>query len=240
MAWFNKQDDAVPERLRNAKQEDLVSALDFYEKNKGKDPAAIEAELQAAKDKAAQLEAKANEVDILKAKISALEANQPRVTPTPQQTEPKNWLEDPDGALAERLAPMTNLALDIGTRTAQIQFENWISQNPGKYQDNPKLYKKFQKEMFALLSQENKVAQANPATWYNAFMLVCGTHQDEITEARANKESTFFGEAPKNTPVDQPNKSQEITDSDKTQADRWGITPEQVRDQRLKMKVVSV
>ena len=114
-----------------------------------------------------------------------------------------------------------------------MRLEQHVRDNPGKYGDNFKLLRKYQREINDLMARESQQNQANPQAWMNAFSLIKGFHDEDISEARKSGDTEFFGEAPaKGAPAVPPDKSNEITDRDRENAKRWGVTPEQVQSSR--------
>jgi hypothetical protein len=228
MAFWDRNDARIPEKIRNLSPEDMEKMVSFYENNRDK-ISNLEAELAGAKktleDGQTQFNQQAEKIKSLEAAIAA----QPKPVETPKETKgPTDWFENPQMAFEERLKPIFDYAMGSRAELAQMRLEQHLRDNPGKYGDNFKIYNKYRKEVVDLMLKEPLQSQQNPATWMNAFSLVKGFKDEEISEARKNNDSEFFGEATaKGVPPEEP-KTDVIDDKVKENAKRWGVTPEQV------------
>lgn len=242
MAFFDRNNAKLPEELRDASQEDLLEAVKFYKENKSK-MASTESELATTKQSLASMETQFNES---KTRLSQLEAQVAEATkakepqPPRDQDKPVDFFEDPERAFNQRQNPRDMFMLNTASQVAQMGFEGGIIANPGKFGDDPKIYKKFQNEVVDLMRREPLVNQANPQAWKNAFLLIKGLHSDEIQDARKNQDVTFFGEQPKPAVLQETKPTDEVTDEDRTAASRYGITPEQVMASRRSLRIMPV
>ena len=237
MPWFDKFDAKIPESLRNLTPEQLEAAVKFYETNKDK-IGTMETELGTTKQTLATME---NEFNATKTKLADLEANaqaaREAAATAGQQPQPGpnaqiDFFTDPEGAYAQRTRPLADFAMATAATTARMSFENWIRDNPGELGDNPKIYRKYQSEVVALMSREPAMNQANPQSWFNAFVLIKGNHDADIHKARSANDGAFFGETPTVKASEEPDRSKEITEADRKAAERFGIKPEQVVESR--------
>ena len=242
MAFFDRNNARTPDELREASQEELLEAVKFYKENKDKVPQ-ISGELETTKQSLASIEAQHTET---KNKLAALEqsimeAQRQRHTPQPQTPDaPVDFFDDPDKAFNQRQGPRDALLLNTRAQVAQMGFEGGLLNEPGRFGDDPKVYKKYQKEVVDLMQKEPLVNQGNPQVWKNAFLLVKGLHADEIHDARKANDGEFFGEVPKTKVSPDTKPVDEVTDADKEAAKRYGITPEEVLASRKSIKIMPV
>lgn len=241
MAFFDRSNARTPEELRDASQEELLEAVKFYKENKDKVPQ-ISSELETTKQSLANMEVQHNET---KNKLASLEqgiveAQRQRHQPPPQSPdEPVDFFSDPDKAFNQRQGPRDMLILNTRAQVAQMGFEGGLLNEPGRFGDDPKVYKKYQKEVTELMAKEPLVNQGNPQVWKNAFLLVKGLHADEIHEARKTNVGEFFGETPKPSVSPDTKPTDEVTDEDRKAAQRYGnITPEEVMASRKSLKIM--
>lgn len=242
MPWFDKSDARVPDEIRDARPEELIEAVKFYKENKDKVPQ-ISSELETTKQSLASIEAQHNET---KNKLASLEqgiqeAQRQRHTSPKDPEAPVDFFDDPDKAFNQRQGPRDMLILNTRAQVAQMGFEGGLLNEPGRFGDDPKVYKKYQKEVVDLMQKEPLVNQGNPQVWKNAFLLVKGLHADEIHEARkSNDTGGFFGETPKPAPSPEAQQKDEVTDDDRAAAKRYGVTPEEVLASRKAIKIMPV
>jgi hypothetical protein len=236
MAFWDRTDARVPEKLRELTPEQMEKALDFYNANKDK-VGALETELTTSKQTLADVETQFTETKNRLAQLEASVATQPPVQPQPAAqagtSAPTDWFENPDRAFIEKMKPVADYALGQGAVNARRDLEDYLRENPGKLGDNFKLYRKYQREIWDLMSREALANQANSQAWMNAFLMVKGIHDDEITAARGAGDGAFFGEQAKSSPSPAATAAEDnITDRDKEQAKKFDVTPEQVRTSR--------
>jgi hypothetical protein len=62
----------------------------------------------------------------------------------------------------------------------------------------------------------------------NAFSLVKGFKDEEISEARKNNDAEFFGEGTPKGVSPEPPKEDVVDDKVKDNAKRWGVSPEEI------------
>lgn len=241
MAWFDRSDARIPEELRDAKPEELLEAVKFYKDNKEKVPQ-ITTELETTKQSLASIEAQHNETKNKLATIEQgiAEAQRQRHAPQAQPEGQVDFFDDPEKAFNQRQGPRDMLILNTRAQVAQMGFEGGLLNEPGRFGDDPKVYKKYQKEVVDLMSKEPLVNQGNPQIWKNAFLLVKGLHADEIHDARKSNDSVFFGETPKSAPSPETQPKDEVTDDDRKAAKRYGITPEEVLASRKNLRIMPV
>lgn len=239
MAWFDKTNARVPDELRDASSEDLLEAVRFYKENKEKVPQ-LSTELETTKQNLASIEAANTETKnkLTALEQSILEAQKQRQPPPPAPGAPPDFFENPEEAFNYRQQPRDTIMLNTAAQVAQMGFEGGLLNEPGKYGDDPKIYKKYQREVVDLMKREPLMNQANPQAWKNAFMLIKGVHDSEIHEARKSNDGGFFGEAPKPAVSPETKQKDEVTDDDRKAAKRYGITPEQVLASRKSLKIM--
>lgn len=233
MAFWDKTDARVPEKVRDLTPEQMEHMVDFYNANKDRVPQ-IETELNTTKQTLGNVE---NQFTETKNRLAQLEASvqqqQQRQQAPPagdpnQPNGPTDWFQDPSKAFFEQVKPLADFSLAQGARNAKRDLEDHLRDNPGKFGDNYKLYKKYQREIMDLMSREQLSNQANSQAWLNAFSLIKGYHDDEISEARKSGTDEFFGEATPKGAAQPEIQADIITDAQKTSARKWGITPEEV------------
>jgi hypothetical protein len=232
-AWFDRNNAAVPEKLRSLDQTQLEAAVDFYNANKDK-VTQLESELDTTKKTLGNV---TTEFEATKGRVAQLEAsaNQPKgQQQPPPQDQAADWLTEPDKAFIQNVKPLADLTLSQGSQLAQLRIETHLREKGGR---DLKLYHKYRSEIMELMKNEPPVNQTNPNTWMNAYNLVKGNHFDDIMAATTKGDAEFFGEQVTRSNPDQPNPEKEITDTDKLDAKRFGVTEEAVRDARLKIKI---
>lgn len=238
MPFFDRSNAKLPDELKDASQEELLEAVRFFKENKEKFSATA-TELETTKQNLANIEAQDKET---KARLAAMEAElaaarQPPPSPT-QPEAPTDFFTDPDKAFNQRQQPRDMIMLNTAAQVAQITFEGGLLNEPGRFGDDPKVYKKYQKEIADLMRREPLVNQTNPQAWKNAFLLIKGLHGDEISDARKNQDAVFFGETPRPAVAPEAKPVDEVTDDDRAAAKKYGITPEEVLSSRKSLKIM--
>jgi hypothetical protein len=231
MAFWDKTDARIPDKLRELTPEQMEQMVDFYNANKDR-VGQLETELGTTKQTLSNVETQFTETRNRVAQLEAAVTQQQQPQPTADTTgtgyQQAGWFEDPDRAFFEKVKPLADFSLAQGARNAKRDLEDHLRDNPGKFGDNFKLYKKFQREITDLMSREALSNQANPQAWLNAFSLIKGYHDDEIAEARKNADAEFFGEATARNSSPPETKTDVVTDSQREAAKKWGVSPEEV------------
>lgn len=246
MPFWDRNDAKVPDEIRDVSQDDMVAAVKFFKENKAKmaeQETALQAERAAKEAAAAQLEemkkALAAKEQQEADRASAAQAAQRQANS--QQAGPVDFWSDPDTAYNQRQAGRDMIMLGTQAQVARMSFEGELMADPGRFGDDPAIYKKYRSELVEMMKKEPLINQGNPQAWKNAFYLIKGYHSDDINEARSKQDGTFFGEKPKPAvSADARQSSDEITDDDRKSASRYGITPEAVRDARKSIRVMPV
>jgi len=234
MAFWDKTDARIPEKVRDLSPERMLELVNFYEANKDR-VATLEGDLNTTKQTLSNVETQFTETKNKLAQLEATVASQqpPKGEPDkPVQPGPTDWFEDPRKAFFEQVKPLADFSLGQGSQLAKMQLEQHLRENPGKYGDNYKLYRKFQKEISDLMSREALANQANPQAWLNAFSLIKGFHDEEISEARRVGDGEFFGEVASKGAASEPPKEDVITDKDKDLAKKYGVSATEVQAAR--------
>lgn len=241
MAFFDKTNARLPDELKDASQEELIEAIKFYKEGREK-LTQTSAELETTRQTLANVETQFNDtrtrLSTLEANIAAENAKRQQPPPSPERS--TDFFEDPEKAFNQRQGPRDMYMLETRAQVAQMNFEGGLLAEPGRFGDDPKVYKKYRNEVVDLIRREPLVNQANSQVWKNAFLLIKGLHSDEIADARKSQDAAFFGEQPKTAVSADTKPVDEVTDEDRRAAQRYGLTPEEILASRKTLKIMPV
>ena len=239
MPFWDKNDARLPDEIRDASQDDLVAAVRFFKENKDK-LATLNSELETTKTTLSNVETKFGETQQALAQLQAAEAQRQQeqakqASSNQQPAQPPDWWQDPQAAYNSQQAVRDQFMFDTKAQVAQMKFEHEVLVEPGRFGDDPKIYKKYRNEVADLMKREPLQNQANLQAWKNAYLLIKGLHLDEINEARQKDDREFFGETPKPALPADARQQDEVSEADRKAAERYGLKPEQVLEARKNM-----
>lgn len=200
---------------------------------------------KAKADKADKLETDlataTNDLTTTRTKLQELEAGRrtpPEGTPPNTPTKP-DWGEDADAAFNDRSAPLVNLAL--GTR-AEVIYDRVVARLE---RDDP-YFPKLRKEFDELLKQEKNIAnRANEAYVENCYNVVYAKHRHEILRDVRAGSGDFFVETGRGQgggqdfrDLNRTDTSKTLSDEEKREAAKFGVSPEKWLETRNKIKFV--
>lgn len=178
-----------------------------------------------------------NNLATLTTEVTELKKNQKVQEPPkndPQQHVLRDWMEDADGAFQDRVKPVVGLSLDV---KAEVVLDRVIR----KVERDPR-YSLFEKEFKDLVKSGDLVARGQEAFVQNCWDVVVGRHVNDIMRDQAAGKGTYFvesgrnqsngGTQPEKKPVDF------MTEDEKKEAARFGLTPEQWLKSRGGIKFV--
>lgn len=183
----------------------------------------------------AELSNTTGELATLKAKLAALE-NKPNPNPNPNPAvERPDWGEDADAAFNDRVKPIVGMSLAL---QAEVIYDRVVN----KLEREDPYFPKLRKEFDEMLSKETNLAsKANQMYVENCYNVVFSRHRNEIMRDVRAGTGEFFVETGKgqggNTPPP-PDTSKTLSEEEKREAAKFGLTPEKWLETRNKIKFV--
>lgn len=249
MGWLDdvkkKKGDKLPERFKDKSEDDILKMLDDADKDKSR--------ITELENKDAERETKVTEIqtefESVKAKLAAAEANRnapPKSDGTNDQ-ELANFVEEPDKAFGQRVAPVANIAIQTAAMTARMlaqqQLNNADMASSGKTMDG-RLFQHWNAEIDAEAKKYQTVQLTTPQAWLGIYMYLKGVHADELRDPEIRKKKYNFMEpASSNTSqnVDNTTKpaSDQLTDAEKHVADKMGVKHEDYLKRKKAMVMVN-
>lgn len=222
-------DPEIPKELEGLSTEDLVSAV----QSQGK-VAELETKLNEASE---QL----SEFDNMKARLTSIEANQPKREPDSNQPKrPTSVLVNEDEAFAQRLGPAVMMSMHAAAQTARMAAREKIN---GKFKiGDVGAFDKYESEINELLKSVPLQEQIYPQTFENALNVILGRNMSTILQEQSKTGGKFFVESGVAPTGGQPSPKTEdgLTDAEKKIAASMKMTPEQYIEQKKGMKFVNV
>lgn len=189
----------------------------------------------AAKD--TELATMNNNLATLTSTVEELKKNQKVQEPEkkdPQEPQLTDWMDDADGAFRDRVKPVIGLTLST---KAEVVMDRVIR----KVERDPR-FNLFEKEFKDLVKTGNLTAQAEEAFVQNCWDVVVGRHVNDIMRDQAAGKGTYFVESGRNQSNggSQPEKKPAdfMTEDEKKEAARFGLSPEQWLKSRGGIKFV--
>lgn len=199
------------------------------------------------------IKAKADEVDKVKGdlsnitgelaqtktKLQELEAGRREPVKDSSTEERPDWGVDADAAFKDRATPIVGMTLKL---QAEVIYDRVVN----KLERDDPYFPKLRKEFDELLAKETNLAnKANQMYVENCYHVVFARHRNEIMRDVRAGSGEFFVETGKgqggNTVVDGGNKtdsSKIISEEEKREAAKFGLTPEKWMETRNKIKFV--
>ena len=240
--WFKKKEEELPPELQGKTPEEIAAALKEAQDLKTK-VTTLEAERAAEKVVVQGLQ---SEFEGVKERLKAAEmkANPPK---PPQTEEPANFVEDPDKAFSQRVAPVANIAIQGAAQTARIlaqqQLDNMDMGSDGKTMDG-RLFRAWAGEIEQQAGKYQAIQLGDPKAWLGIFYYIKGLHADELRDPAERKKKYNFLEPSVNhvTPPDEKKKDgvESLTDQEKHVADRMHVSYENYAKRKSKMQIVTV
>lgn len=175
-------------------------------------------------------------------KLTALEAgnrnNNNNNNNNNNQNEPDyNWAEDADDAFNKRAKPLVGMTLGL---QAELVYDRVV----GKLEKEDPYFPVLRKEWDEMLGKEKNLQnKASQLYIENCYNVVFARHRNEIFRDRDAKSGTYFietgrNQANNNTNVNIVDNSKTLSDEEKKEAAKFGVSPEKWLETRNKMKFV--
>jgi hypothetical protein len=210
MLWNREE---LPAELKDKKPDEILAALKEAENAKGVVQAANDAKTQA---EAAAQQAK-TEIEQMKARMVELEANQKLPDPPPPDEPASPWV-DPEKFVAEQTKGVNQVALNAGLLAAKMYF---LQNLPPRDQ---KIFKKYEKDVEAVVATFTPAARVMPQSWMNAFLYAKGMHEQDIRKAESES-SDFFSETPSRGAHEEPAPADKLTPEEEETCRRFHYDP---------------
>lgn len=174
-----------------------------------------------------------------KTKLQELEAGRREPVKEPSTDERPDWGVDADAAFKDRATPIVGMTLKL---QAEVIYDRVVN----KLERDDPYFPKLRKEFDELLAKETNLAnKANQMFVENCYNVVFAKHRNEIMRDVRAGSGEFFVETGKgqggNTVVgggDKPDASKVISEEEKREAAKFGLTPEKWMETRNKIKFV--
>jgi hypothetical protein len=187
------------------------------------------------------------EFESVKAKLAAAEANRQTPKPDANTEEPANFVEEPDKAFAQRMAPLANITLQNAAMTARIlaqqQLDNMDAMSGGKTMDG-RLFRAWGTEIDAAAKKYQTIQLGSPDAWIGIFYHMKGLHADELRDPEVRKRKYNFMEPASQTVSTSDDgkpkpASEQLTDAEKHVADKMGVKHEDYLKRKKSMVMVN-
>lgn len=249
MGWLDrinakKEEEKLPQRLRDKSPEDIVKELEAADKLK------TEHELLKAhaSETDSEVEKIKTEFETVKERLAAVDAAKNRTVDNKQvEINADTLLEDPKKILDAHTAPLAAITAQNAATTARILAQQQLDNNDltsnGKTMDG-RLFRAFGSEIDAESRKYAAVQLMKPEAWIGIFYYLKGQHAEELRDPEIRKKKYNFLEPPTpGTPSPSETKKEGVeglTDEEKRVATRMNITPEAYAKRKATMKFVNV
>lgn len=251
MGWLDninaKKKDKVPKIFEGKSEDDILKMLEesSADKEKIKGLETKVAEQDGAVDKIK------TEFESMKARLVAAEAN--RNTPPKKEgseEEPANFVEEPDKAFGQRVAPIANIAIQNAAITARIlaqqQLDNADLASGGKTMDG-RLFRAWSMEIDNAAKKYQTIQLGSPDSWIGIYFHLKGLHADELSNPEVRKKKYNFMEpAASSTDTrhqendDTKPATEQLTPAELHVAEKMKVKPEDYLKRKKAMKFVNV
>lgn len=239
--WFkNKKEDELPPELQGKTPEEVVAALKDAGDLKAK-VATLEIERAAERTVVTGLQSEFEQAKE-KLRVAELKAAPPRQQ-TPEEL--ANFVEDPDRAFGQRVAPVAQIALQGAAQTARIlaqqQLDNMDMGSDGKTKDG-RLFRAWNNEIEQQAAKYQVGQLGDPKAWLGIFYYIKGLHADELRDPEERKKKYNFLEPGVQGAPPPPDKKKDgvaaLTDQEKHVADRMGVSHENYAKRKASMQIL--
>jgi len=240
-----KEEEKLPTRLRDKTPEQIAKELEDADKLKA-DHEALKLRQAEADTKVAEIQSEFDKVKDQLARADA--AKNPPKAPDKVAATPENILENPQGVLDTRLAPLEAVTVQNAATTsrmiAQQQLDNADLSSSGKTMDG-RLFRAWGAEIDSESRKYASIQLIKPEAWLGIFWYLKGQHADELRDPEVRKKKYNFlepsqqsGAAPANG---EPKKDgvEGLTDQEKHVADKMGVSYENYAKRKKSMQIVS-
>ena len=200
MLWDRRNDDELPEELRGKKPNEIAAEMRKAKELETK----LAVEEQARRETEAKLTATTTEFDTIKAKLADVEARLTPPPPEPALEEPASPWIDPHKFVQEQTKPVADVALQAGVMSAKLYFSQGLTAR------DQKIFRKYEKEVDAMINTFQPQARVYPQSWMNAFLYVKGLHDMDIANAEKDK-TDYFSETPSRGSSPEPAPEDKLT-----------------------------
>ena len=247
MAWLDsvrdkKEQEKLPERLRGKSPEDIMKELQAADDLKKE----LELAKTAQRSGAEAATALRSEVDEIKARLAAAEANR-QPLPKKEDDEQADFITDPDKAFGQRAAPIANATILNASMTARIlaqqQLDNDDLASQGQKMDG-RLFRAWSGELDAESKKYQAAQLVTPNAWIGIFMYLKGIHADEMRDPEVRKKKYNFLEPSVQhalPPTNQDGKpaTEQLTKEELHVAEKMGVSPENYLKRKKAMQYVN-
>ena len=237
-----KKEEELPPELQGKTAEEIAASL--------KESADLKAKLTKLEDERSQekvvVTGLQSEFNTMKERLAAaeLKANPPKPR---VEEEVANFVEDPDKAFSQRVAPVATIAIQGAAQTARIiaqqQLDNMDLGSNGKTMDG-RLFRVWSNEIDQQATKYQAIQLGDPKAWLGIFYYIKGLKADELRDPEERKKKYNFLE-PANTSITPPPDGKKkdgveaLTDQEKHVADRMKVSYENYAKRKKSMQFVN-
>src|SRR5438445_4543164 len=242
-SWFGKKkEEELPEELRGKTAEEIAASV--------KEAVELKAKVTKLEDERSQekvvVTGLQSEFNAMKERLAAaeLKANPPKPR---VEEEVANFVEDPDKAFSQRVAPVATIAIQGAAQTARIiaqqQLDNMDLGSNGKTMDG-RLFRVWSNEIDQQATKYQAIQLGDPKAWLGIFYYIKGLRADELRDPEERKKKYNFLE-PANTNITPPPDGKKkddveaLTDQEKHVADRMKVSYENYAKRKKSMQFVN-
>jgi len=230
-----------PERFRNKTDDQILKELEEAESYKKRFEDG-EASRASEAQKVTSLETQVAEV---RAKLAEAEANR-RPATAAQPEELANFVEDPDRAFAQRVAPLTAATLLNSALSSRMLAQQLLDNNDvasGNKSMDGRLFRVWSNEIDSESKKYQTAQLTSPQAWIGIFYYLKGLHSEELANPDVRKKKYNFVE-PSTTqappPDAKPKDAKEVlNDQEKHVADKMGVSYENYLKRKKEMTFIN-
>ena len=233
----------IPKDLEGKTDEEVIAMISESTTLKAK-----VAELETKdKEKDAKVQQISTEFEAVKARLAAADAARGAAPPKTEE-ELADFVNEPDKAFGQRVAPVANLAVSSAKMTARMlaqqDLDNMDMNSPAdnKTMDG-RLFRAWGADIDAEAAKYNATLLTNPKSWLGIFYYLKGIRSDELNNPEIRKKKYNFLEpaASSVARVDSSTKTptEQLTDAEKRVADKMGVKHEDYLKRKNAMQFAS-
>ena len=246
MGWLDsinaKKKEKVPKIFEGKSEDDILKMLEDASKDK-ETIVGLQTKVAEQDTMVSNIN---NEFNNVKARLAAAEAR-PNPPKKQENQELHDFVEHPDEAFSERVAPIANIAVQNAAITARIlaqqQLDNADMNSNGKTMDG-RLFRAWSQEIDASAKKYQAIQLGNPDAWIGIYFHIKGLHADELSNPETRKKKyNFMESASPATIVNKEDDSskpadQQLTPKELHVAEKMGVTPENYLKRKKAMEMV--
>lgn len=245
MGWLDsinaKKKEKVPKIFEGKSEDDILKMLE----ESAKDKETIQGLQTKVTEQDGVVDRIKTEFESVKARLVAAEA---KSTPIKKENqELHDFVEHPDEAFSERVAPVATIAIQNAAITsrmlAQQQLDNADLGSGGKTMDG-RLFRAWSQEIDGESKKYQAMQLTSPNAWLGIFYYLKGLHADELRDPEIRKKKYNFMEPASPTTIinkeDNSGKpaNEQLTAAELHVAEKMGVSPENYLKRKQSMQMV--